>query len=118
VSLWAVIDEAALRRQIGGPGVMSAQVAHLLDAARRPNVTIQVLPFSAGAHPSLSGPFTVLTFDSGFPDVAYIEAIGGELLIDRAEGVGRYKRVFRQLNVLASKPEDTIELLAAEVAGT
>ena len=64
---------------------------------KRPNITLQVVPFSADAHPALSGAFTLLSFDQGYPDVAYVEAIGGELLVDSIDGVDRYHRVFPHL---------------------
>lgn len=112
--LWAVIDEAALRRKVGGEDVMRQQVAYLVEVAKQPNVTLQVLPFDAGAHPALAGSFTILSSDEGFPDVAYVETIGGELLIDSIEGVDRYRDVFRRLNVAAASPADTLALLRAE----
>jgi transcriptional regulator with XRE-family HTH domain len=118
VQLWAVIDEAALRRQIGGPDVMRAQIEYLIELAERPHITLQVLPFAAGAHPALSGSFTLLSSGQGYPDVAYVETIGGELLIDRLDGVDRYRQVFRRLNVKALNPEATIEMLVTEVTDT
>jgi transcriptional regulator with XRE-family HTH domain len=118
IRLWAVLDEAALRRQVGGPGVMRAQLEHLVELAGRPNVTLQVLPFDRGAYPALAGSFTVLSFGERFPDVAYVETIGGELLIDKDASVGRYRRVFRRLNIAAATPEATIEMLAAELSNT
>lgn len=69
--LWAVLSEAVLLQQVGGPEVMRAQVKHLLDAAERPNVTIQVLPFSRGAHASMFGPYVVL----GFPEEAALDVV-------------------------------------------
>lgn len=112
--LWAVVDEAALRRPVGGKGVMRAQIEHLIEMARLPNVTVQALPFARGAHPALSGSFTVLSAGEDYPDVAYVETIGGELLIDRKEGVDRYNRVFRRLITEAKEPLATIEWLATE----
>ncbi len=116
--LWAIIDEAALRRVVGGADVMRAQLRHLLEMARLPNITIQALRFGAGAHPALSGAFTVLSSGQGYPDVAYVEAIGGELLIDGVDGVDRYHRVFRHLIARASDPADTLSILDTEVTGT
>jgi transcriptional regulator with XRE-family HTH domain len=118
IRLWAVIDEAAIRRKVGGSDVMRAQVAYLLEMARQPNIVVQVLPFARGAHPALAGSFTILSSGEDFPDVAYVETIGGELLIDAIEGVDRYRGVFRRLNIAAASPEDTIEMLLTEVNGT
>lgn len=116
--LWAVIDEAAIRRKVGGDEVMRDQIAYLVEVAKQPNVTLQLLPFESGAHPALAGAFTILSSGEGFPDVTYVETIGGELLIDSLEGVDRYRDVFRRLNVAAASPRDTIAMLAAEVDST
>ena len=88
--LWAVIDEAALHRQAGGPAVMSQQYRHLIDMAGQQNIAIQVLPFTAGAHQGGSFPFTVLGFaDPADPKVAYAELLTTEHVIDVPDGVGR-----------------------------
>jgi len=72
--LWAVLDEAALRRTVGGAGLMRLQLDHLLDLARLPNVAIQVIPFGAGAHPAMGRPFVILAFpERADPDVVYLE---------------------------------------------
>ncbi len=74
LELTAIVDEAALHRSVGGPDVMHAQLAHLVEAAELPSVTLQVLPFSAGAYPTPEGAFTLLSFgDLGEPDLVYIE---------------------------------------------
>jgi transcriptional regulator with XRE-family HTH domain len=110
VRLFAVIDEAALRRPVGTPEVMRAQLQHLIDMAARPKITIQVLPFAAGPHPGTGGRFTILTFPgAATPDAVYIATIAGELLIE--SGVDRYRSVFRRLNAKALSPEATIEML-------
>lgn len=107
--LFAVIDEAALRRTIGGPEVMREQLHHLIQMAGQPNVTVQVLPFDAGPHPGTGGRFTILGFGED-PDVVYIETIAGELLIE-SEDVKRFRNVFRRLNAEALAPEVTISLI-------
>jgi transcriptional regulator with XRE-family HTH domain len=116
--LWAVIYEAALRCPVGGPEVMRAQLRHLIELAQAPHITVQVLPFAAGPHAGLSGPFTLLSFPEGDPDAAYVETIGGELLLEEPADVATYRRVFRKLNVKALSPEDTISLLSEEAART
>lgn len=111
VRLFAVIDEATLRRPVGGPQVIRAQLEHLIEMAAHPRITIQVLPFAAGPHPGTGGRFTILTFpDAGTSDAVYIETIGGELLIE-SDGVDRYRSVFRRLNAKALSPEDTIAMI-------
>lgn len=117
VRLSMVIDEAALRRPVGGPEVMREQFEHLAALARRPGVILQILPYDVGSHPAMGGPFTVLSFE-GDPAAAYVPTIAGELLIEEAKDVARYQRVFRRLNIKALTPEDTIALLAAEAAKT
>ena len=86
--LRAVINEAALRRVVGGPDVMRDQSRRLVEIATLPNVTVQVLPFSAGAHPGMTGPFTTLRFAERSMNVVFIELRGGavyqERLSDRA----------------------------------
>lgn len=109
--LFAVIDEAALRRPVGSPEVMHAQLKHLVEIAAHPKITVQVLPFSAGPHPGTGGPFTILSFPgAGVPDAAYIATISGELLIE-SPGVDRYRSVFRRLNARALSPESTIAMI-------
>jgi hypothetical protein len=82
--LWAVVDEAALRRQVGGPKIMYAQMQRLIEVAELPNVTLQVLPFSAGAHAAMAGAFTILRFaDTTLPDVVYVEHLTNALYLDR-----------------------------------
>ncbi len=71
-ALWFVVDETVIRRPIGGGKVHAAQLDHLLDAAARPGITVQVVPFDAGAHGGLAGPFYILSFNNG-PDIAYAE---------------------------------------------
>lgn len=116
VRLWAVIYEAALRCPAGGRDVMRPQLERLVELAQTPRITVQVLPFAAGAHPGLYGPFTLLSFPEGDPDAAYVETIGGELLLEEPADVDPYRQVFRRLNVQALTPEDTITLLSDEVA--
>jgi transcriptional regulator with XRE-family HTH domain len=111
VRLFAVIDEAALRRPVGKPEVMRAQLEHLIQLADHPKITLQVLPFAAGPHPATGGPFTILTFpDVGTGDAAYIETIAGELLIESGD-VDLYRSVFRRLNAKALSPGDTIAMI-------
>lgn len=110
VRLFAVIDEAALHRTVGGSEVMRAQLKHLVEMAARPNITLQVIPFDAGPHPATGGRFTIISFPGQDPDAVYIETIGGELLIE-SEGVTQYRRVFRRLNADALSTEDTIALI-------
>lgn len=110
----AVLDEAALRRPIGGDEVMREQLRALLAAARRPNVTIRVLPFSVGSHSGLDGPFIILGFpESLAPDVAYVETKAGGNHIESHDGVQRFKLDFDDLKDAALDPAGSLEFLAA-----
>src|SRR5262249_13958144 len=74
--LWVVLDEAALRRPLGGSSVMRAQLKHLIEMSQRDNVTIQVMPFKIGGHPAVTGPFSVLHFaERDLSDVVYLEQL-------------------------------------------
>ncbi|GAA0430654.1 transcriptional regulator [Acrocarpospora corrugata] len=108
--LWVVLDEAALRRPVGGPYVMAEQLRRLQEIAIQPNVTIQVLPFDAGAYLGMGNPLAILTFphpeDS---DVVFLESAGGELYLESSDDVRRYALVFDHLRAAALSPEKSVE---------
>jgi len=109
---WAVIDEAALRRPIGGAEVMRAQLEHLIDLMRQPNITIQIMPFSFGGHSAEGGAFSVLRFpDPDLPDVVYVEQLASALYLDKREDVDRYTEVMERLCAVSTTPDETVELL-------
>jgi transcriptional regulator with XRE-family HTH domain len=110
----AVLDEAVLRRPLGGPDVMRGQLHALLDAARRPNVDIRVLPFDAGTHAGLDGPFIILGFpDEIASDVIYVGTKIGEGWAESAEAVRRISIDFDALQAAALFPDETAEHIAA-----
>jgi transcriptional regulator with XRE-family HTH domain len=110
--LWAVVDEAALRRPVGGPGVMKGQLERLLDAARLPNVTLQILPFDTGAHPAMVGSFSVLRFpDQELPDVVYLEHLTSASYLNKPDEVDQYLHVMEGICIRAAAPEETVSLL-------
>jgi transcriptional regulator with XRE-family HTH domain len=110
--LWAVVDEAALRRPVGGREVMRGQLERLLEASKLPNVTLQVLPFAAGAHPAMVGSFSILRFgDQELPDVVYLEHLTSASYPSKSEEVDRYLHVMESICVRAAPPERTAELL-------
>ena len=112
--LWAVMDEAALRRPVGGPVVMRAQLEHLISATKLPNVTLQVVPFRAGAHAALGQPFVILRFaDPDLPDMVYLEQSTSGLWLDKREEVDSYAQVMDRLVVQAEDPNDTEEILSS-----
>jgi transcriptional regulator with XRE-family HTH domain len=112
--LWAVIDEAAMRRPVGGREVMRGQLERLTETAKLPNVTLQVLPFGAGAHPAMVGSFSVLRFpDEELPDVVYLEHLTSALYLNKPEEVDHYLHVMETICVRAAPPDRTVELLDA-----
>src|SRR4051794_15361976 len=111
--LWAVVDEAALRRPIGGAKVMRGQIERLLEVTRLPGVILQVLPFQVGAHTAEAGAFTLLRFpEPDLPDVVYIEQLTSALYLDRREDVDAYMEAMERLCVLSARPSDTAEILS------
>jgi transcriptional regulator with XRE-family HTH domain len=114
VHLWAVLDEAVLRRPAGRPGVMRRQLQHLLEAADRPNVTIQVVPFRAGAHAAAGGPFSILRFaERDLPDVVYLEQLTSALYLDKRETVDHYMAVMERLCLEAAPAASTASAINA-----
>ncbi|GAA4958908.1 helix-turn-helix domain-containing protein [Uniformispora flossi] len=111
--VWAVLDEAALRRPIGGREVMRGQIQHLIDSAALPHVTIQVMPFRFGAHAAEGGPFTLLRFpEPDLPDVVYLEQLTSALYLDKRDDVDQYTEVMERLSVDGLPPDRSVDLLA------
>jgi hypothetical protein len=111
--LWAVIDEAALRRPIGGPGVMRDQLTALIEATRSPNIRLQIIPFAAGGHAAAGGAFTILRFgDQDLPDIVYIEQLTSAIYLDKRDDLDHYALAMERLCVEAEPPERTPDLLA------
>jgi hypothetical protein len=115
--LWLILDEAVIRRPVGGPEVMRGQLSHLAEISRRPNVTLQVLPFSSGAHPALNGAFTIIEFpERADPDVVYVDSWGGPIYLEKDREVRACAEAFDRLRAAALPPGDSIALVAM-VAG-
>lgn len=109
---WAVLNEAVIRRTVGGPEVMRGQLARILEIAGLPEATIQVLPFSAGAHPAMEGPFSILGFpDPLDPDVVYLENQAGSVYLEEAAETDRYSQVITHLIAKALSPDDSARLI-------
>jgi hypothetical protein len=112
--LWAVVDEAALRRPMGGRDVLAAQIERLMDAIGEPNITLQVMPFRHGGHGAEGGAFTIMRFpESDLPDMVYMEYLTGALYLDKPDEVERYAAVMERLSVAGTSPERTREILTA-----
>jgi transcriptional regulator with XRE-family HTH domain len=103
--VWSVLDEGALRRPVGGPKVMRAQLNHLTEMARLRHVTIQVVPFDRGGHAAAGGSFTVLRFsEQEVPDVVYLEHLTSALYLDKRDDVDHYMEVMNHLSTEALTP--------------
>jgi transcriptional regulator with XRE-family HTH domain len=115
--LWAIIDEAAARRQVGDPGVMAAQIARLAEAAGQPNITVQLIPFDVGAHPGMDGSFVVLEFpDPADRAIVYTESAAGGLFLEEEDEIRRYTLMFGHLRAAALRPGATAAALEAIAA--
>jgi len=111
-SFAVVLDEAALHRMVGGPQVMAAQLAKILEVSALPNVMVQILPFELGAHPALESNFTILQLPDPTPGVVYVEGMIGSIQLQRAEDLGRYRDIFGKLQSMALNPQETADLIA------
>ncbi|BCJ53508.1 transcriptional regulator [Actinoplanes sp. NBRC 14428] len=110
--LWAVIDEAVLRRPIGGPDVMRGQIEALIEAAKRPNVRLQIIPFHAGGHAAAGGPFAILRFpEPELPDVVYVEQLTSAIYLDKRDDVDHYAIAMERVCIDAEPPNHTQEIL-------
>ncbi|MFF8033042.1 MULTISPECIES: helix-turn-helix domain-containing protein [unclassified Streptomyces] len=118
LELSAVLDEAVLRRQVGGPGVMARQLTRLVEAARLPQVRLQVLPFTAGAHIGVTGPFVIFSFSrTSDLDVVVLDHLTSSLHLERKEDLRTYVEAFNALSVHALSPEDSLDFIAGAAAG-
>ncbi|GAB3969110.1 helix-turn-helix transcriptional regulator [Plantactinospora veratri] len=117
--LWIVLDEAAVRRVVGGPDVMRAQVARLIEACARPTIEIQILPFTAGAHAAMGGPFTILDYDDPVldPTIVYVDNDATTALLEEEEQVARHRLMFDHLRAKALDPDKTCDFLAGVADG-
>lgn len=113
LKLWAIVDEAALRRMVGGAKIMHEQLQHLLQVVPEPNVTLQVIPFGAGAHAGMPGSFVLMDFpdpmDSG---LIYIDSMAGDLFLESAADVNRYTAIFDNLRAVALSPDASVGLVS------
>ncbi|MGA5146953.1 helix-turn-helix domain-containing protein [Streptomyces griseoincarnatus] len=105
--LWAVLDEAVLHRVIGSPAVMRQQFAHLVQVGEQPNVTIQLLPFSLGAHPGLYGPFVILAFPQPTGPLVWLENPNNSVYLESESDIQNYNDIFEQLRASALSPAET-----------
>ena len=115
--LWAVVDEAALRRPVGGPEVFRAQIERLIEAAEEPRITLQIAPLRLGAHPCEAGAFTIMRFPApDLPDVVYVEQLTSALYLDKPEDVDSYGEAMERLSIASEPPERTPDILRGILA--
>lgn len=111
--LWAILDQAALCRTVGSNAIMHDQFTHLAQQAKRPHITVQVIPFSAGAHPGMPGSFIMLKFDADGPDVIHIDSMARGLFLEKEADLRRYNGICEYLRAIALSPADTIALITS-----
>ncbi|MDB1087122.1 helix-turn-helix transcriptional regulator [Streptomyces sp. ACA25] len=116
--LWAVVDEAALRRAVGAPATMAEQLKHLVEVSRLPHVTLQVMPFSSGAHPGVNGQYAILEFpETTDSSVIYLEGVTSDLYLEKPHDVQNYSVMYEHLRAQALSPEQTREFIDGITAG-
>jgi transcriptional regulator with XRE-family HTH domain len=117
--IWSVMDESVLRRPAGGAGVLRAQLHRLIEVARLPRVTVQVVPFGRAGHAGESGSFSLLRFEEpDLPDVVYIEQLTSAIYLEQRPDVEHYLRVMEQLSATALTPAATTSFIQQVARGT
>jgi len=110
--LWAIVDEAALHRPVGGRDVMRVQLERLIEAAELPHVTLQAVPYDVGGHPGMAGSFAILRFEEpSANDVVYNESQAGDLFLESETDRSRFAGIFEHLRALALPPEQSVALI-------
>lgn len=113
LELWAILDEAVIRRPVGGPAIMRKQLSHLLAEGDRPSITMQILPFACGAHAAHAGPFTILEFpDRSDSEVAYVESVAGYIYLEKDRDVRARSEAFNRLRAAALSPSTSAETIS------
>ncbi|MEV0468464.1 MULTISPECIES: helix-turn-helix transcriptional regulator [Streptomyces] len=111
--LWAVLDEAALRREVGNKQVMIGQLDGLIEMSQLPHVTVQVIPFAMGAHPGVSGQYAILEFpDAADSSVVYIEGVTSDLYLEKAQDVQKYSVMYEHLRAQALNADQSREFIS------
>lgn len=108
-----ILDEAAIRRLVGGSSVMRSQLGQLIELAGRPHITIEVIPFSAGLHPGMKGPFEIIEFaDPADSDIVYLESPRGDIFTEDPEETSMCREAFERLRKSSLGPRDSLTRLA------
>lgn len=111
LELWVVLEESALRRPVGGKEVMAAQIKHLIKAAARPNVTVQIMPNAKGAHAGMAGPFSLLEFEPSADTVVYVDSIAGNVYLEKQRDVRKFVQIFDLVRAAGPDPQQTPAIL-------
>ena len=111
LTLWSVMDEAVLRRHVGGRETMHAQLQRLITASERPNVTLLVMPDELGAHPGLDGPMSILQFETGTRPVVYVEGQAGNLYMEKDDDLRRCQQTMNHILAASPGPEQSLALI-------
>jgi len=110
--VWVVLDEAVLRRQVGGREVRRAQIEHLIELSAAPHMFLQVIPFSGGAHVAMDAPFVILAFpDRADPDVVCVGYATGMLWLEDVTEVRNYNMIFDHLQAAALSFDESVALM-------
>jgi transcriptional regulator with XRE-family HTH domain len=110
--LWALIDEMALRRPVGGPDLMRGQLQYLLEVSDRPGLTLQYTPYPAGGSYLVPGSFSIMRFaTSDLPDVVYVEQLTSAMYLDKTSDVDRYTAAMDKVSATSATPERTREFI-------
>ncbi|MGP4000712.1 helix-turn-helix domain-containing protein [Streptomyces sp. 8N706] len=114
--LWAVLDESTVRRMVGGRQIMRDQLDHLVELSQLPHVTVQIMPYEMGAHPGVTGQYTILEFpDAADSSVVYLEGVTSDLYLEKANDVQSYSVMYEHLRAQALNVEQTRQFIT-EVA--
>jgi transcriptional regulator with XRE-family HTH domain len=115
LGFWAILDEAAIRRMVGGSAVMREQLSHLLEAATQPNITLQVITFDMGAHPGMPGSFVHMEFDPADPELVYVDTLAGDLFLEAEADLSIYASMFDHLRAIALSPARTTGMISTVI---
>jgi hypothetical protein len=115
LGFWAILDEAAVRRMVGGSEVMRDQLTHLLEVAKQPNITLQAITFDMGAHPGMPGSFVYMEFDQGDPELVYVDTLTGDLFLETEADLSIYASMFDHLRAIALSPARTAGMISTVI---
>ncbi|OQD53063.1 transcriptional regulator [Streptomyces phaeoluteigriseus] len=113
--LWVVLDESVLRRVVGSPDIMREQLEHLNAISAEPHITVQILPYAAGAHPALSGQFSILSFADTPEAVVHVERFSSDLYLEKASDVRHFGAMYEHLQTQALSPDDSRDFVTDTV---